>query len=59
MTVSPYEQTPGPDQTQYDAIERAIYGPNILPEDVVYFGQWAYNESVWGSIGGHIFCHYE
>ena len=54
-----YLKTAEPNQTQYDAIERAIYGPNILPEDVVYFGRWAYNESVWGSIGGHIFCHYE
>ena len=54
-----YLKTAEPNQTQYDAIERAIYGPNILPEDVVYFGQWAYNEHIWGSIGGHIFCHYE
>ena len=54
-----YLKNAKPNQTQYDAIERAIYGPNILPEDVVYFGQKAMNDHVWGSIGGHIFCYYE
>lgn len=48
-----------PNQTQYDAIERAFYGPYILPEDVVFFGQKALNDHVWGRIGGHVFCHYE
>lgn len=46
-----------PGQAQYRAIERAIYGPYILPEDVVYFATFKTNENVWGTIGGHIFCY--
>lgn len=47
-----------PNQTQYDAIEAAYYGPNILPEDVVFFASEALNDSPWGRIGGHVFCYY-
>jgi len=54
-----YLRTADPNQTQYDAIEMAYYGPNILPEDVVYFGQGPINDLVWGRIGGHVFCYYE
>lgn len=46
-----------PAQAQYQAIERAIYGPYILPADVTYFARYATNEKVWGKIGGHIFCY--
>jgi len=47
-----------PNQTQYEAIERAFYGPYILPEDVMFFAREALNDHPWGSIGGHVFCHY-
>lgn len=46
-----------PGQAQYKAIEKAIYGPYILPEDVFYFATFQTNEKVWGTIGGHIFCY--
>ena len=46
-----------PGQAQYQAIERAIYGPYILPKDVTYFARYATNEKIWGKIGGHIFCY--
>lgn len=46
-----------PYQAQYDAIERAIYGPYVLPEDVVHFATFRTNNNVWGQIGGHIFCY--
>lgn len=49
------EATPG--QAQYAAIEKAIYGPYVLPEDVVFFATYETNEKVWGTIGGHIFCY--
>ena len=42
---------------QYEAIERAIYGPYILPKEVVYFATKPTNSNVWGQIGGHIFCY--
>lgn len=46
-----------PFQAQYEAIENAIYGPYILPEDVYYFGTTPRNNNVWGNIGGHVFCY--
>lgn len=55
----PYLDQAEPYQAQYDAIERALYGPNILPMDVVYFATDAFNDSVWGKIGGHVFCYAE
>lgn len=46
-----------PTQMQFEAIERAIYGPYILPEDVVFFATYPVNKNIWGEIGGHVFCH--
>ena len=53
----PYLEDAEPYQAQYEAIERAIYGPYILPEDVVHFATFRTNDNVWGQIGGHIFCY--
>ena len=55
----PYLDDAEPTQTQYEAIERALYGPYVLPIDVFYFGRQAVNDNVWGKIGGHIFCYGE
>lgn len=44
-------------QAQYDAIERALEGPYVLPMDVVHFATYPVNSNVWGQIGGHIFCY--
>lgn len=46
-----------PTYTQYKAIERALYGPYVLPEDVVFFARFAVNDKVWGKIGAHTFCY--
>ncbi len=46
-----------PTHVQYEAVQRAINGPYILPSDVVFFSQWAVNSNVWGTIGKHTFCH--
>lgn len=48
-----------PHQTQYEAIEKALYGPNVLPMDVYYFATTPETSKVWGGIGGHIFCYAE
>lgn len=48
-----------PWQIQYEAIEAAVYGPNVLPMDVMYFAQQPTNNNVWGKIGGHVFCYQE
>ena len=44
-------------QTQYEAIEAALNGPYILPEDVVFYATYKVNSNVWGQIGGHWFCY--
>ena len=46
-----------PVSIQYEAIERALEGPYVLPIDVVYFATYPVNDSVWGKIGGHVFCY--
>ena len=46
-----------PNQTQYDAIEDALEGPYILPENVMHFATYPVNSLVWGKIGGHYFCY--
>lgn len=46
-----------PYQAQYDAIEKAMYGPYILPEDVVHFATYKTTDNCWGQIGGHYFCY--
>ncbi len=46
-----------PTQTQYEAVERALYGPYILPLDVTHFATYPVNKNVWGTIGGHTFCY--
>ncbi len=55
----PYLDDATPWQVQYDAIESALYGPYVLPMDVMYFAQQPTNYNVWGSIGGHVFCYEE
>lgn len=46
-----------PVQAQYEAIDRALYGPYVLPVDVYYYGTTPITDNVWGRIGGHIFCY--
>lgn len=46
-----------PEQAQYDAIEKALYGPYILPEEVVHFATYKTTDNFWGQIGGHYFCY--
>ncbi|MGM9548793.1 MAG: cell wall hydrolase [Faecousia sp.] len=46
-----------PTDTQYKAIERALYGPYVVPIDVVFYAKFAVNKNVWGTIDDHIFCY--
>lgn len=46
-----------PTQTQYEAVERALYGPYILPMEVTHFATYPVNKDVWGTIGSHTFCY--
>lgn len=54
---TPFLEDAEPTQTQYEAIERALNGPYVLPMDVVFFAQFPVNKNVWGQIGGHVFCY--
>ena len=46
-----------PSQAQYEAIDRALYGPYVLPKEVMFYGRVRTTDSLWGSIGRHIFCY--
>jgi hypothetical protein len=52
-----YLEDAEPTSIQYEAVERALEGPNVLPEDVYYFATYPVNGNIWGKIGGHIFCY--
>lgn len=51
----PFLDDAEPGQAQYEAIDRALYGPYILPTDVVKFANYIVNDDIWGQIGGHYF----
>lgn len=46
-----------PGQAQYEAIDRALYGPYVLPKEVMFYGRVRTTDSMWGEIGRHIFCY--
>ncbi len=46
-----------PGQAQYEAIDRALYGPYVLPKEVMFYGRVRTTDSVWCEIGRHIFCY--
>ena len=46
-----------PTQTQYEAIERALNGPYLLPAEVVFYAKYKENKNFWGKIGNHYFCY--
>lgn len=46
-----------PDYSQYKAIEQALNGPYVLPEDVVFYAKFKINDNFWGQIGSHYFCY--
>ena len=48
-----YVQEPG--QEQYDAVEAAMYGPYILPEDICFYSQWQKGTDEWGKLDNFTF----
>jgi len=53
----PLLEDAAPFDTQFEAIEAALYGPYVLPVNVYHFAPEAPNDNVWGQIGGHVFCY--
>lgn len=52
-------QSAEPEQTQYDAVDAAMYGPYILPKDVLYYSPWWIDGDVWGQVGSYWFAWQE
>lgn len=46
-----------PDFPQYRAVDAAMYGPYVLPENVYYFSQWETQGQVWGELGSFVFLY--
>ena len=46
-----------PEYTQLKAVDQALYGPYVLPIDVVFYAKYKINDNFWGKIGEHYFCY--
>ena len=46
-----------PNLEQYCAVTAALYGPHILPKDVVYYSRWSVKGKIWGEIGDYVFFY--
>lgn len=57
FTTVKYLDEAKPTETQYKAINAALYGEPVLPLDVVFFSENGENDNVWGKIDDHIFCY--
>lgn len=44
-----------PGLEQYIAVDTAMYGPYILPEDICFYSQWEKGEEEWGKLGSYTF----
>ncbi len=47
-----------PGLDQYIAVDAAMYGPYVLPEDICFYSAWEKGEEEWGKLGSFIFCKY-
>lgn len=57
FTTVKYLDEAKPTETQYKAINAALYGEPVLPLDVVFLSENGENDNVWGKIDDHIFCY--
>jgi len=44
-----------PEQEQYLAVDAAMYGPYVLPEDICFYSQWTKGTDEWGKLGNYTF----
>ncbi len=54
-----YLQNAKPDLPQYRAVTAAMYGPYVLPRDVLYYAPWQIGGEVWGQVGEYWFAYRE
>lgn len=50
-------QAADPELPQYRAVTAAMYGPYILPKDVLYYAPWEIGGDVWGQVGNYWFSY--
>lgn len=43
------------DAAQYLAVDAAMYGPYVLPEDICFYSQWEKGTDLWGTLGNQNF----
>lgn len=53
--VSAMAKVEEPELDQYIAVDAAMYGPYILPEDVCFYSAWETGEEEWGKLGSFTF----
>ena len=44
-----------PGQDQYMAVDAAMYGPYVLPEDICFYSAWQKGKEEWGKLGSYTF----
>ena len=54
-----YLQNAKPEPAQYRAVTAAMYGPYVLPKDVLYYAPWQIGGEVWGQEGDYWFAYRE
>ena len=54
-----YLQNAKPGPAQYRAVTAAMYGPYVLPRDVLYYAPWQIGGEVWGQVGDYWFAYRE
>ena len=47
-----------PDIEQYMAVDAAMFGPYILPEDICFYSAWEKGKEPWGQLGSFTFTKY-
>ena len=45
-----------PAQEAYIAVDTAMFGPYVLPEDICFFSAWEQGKEVWGTLGSFTFA---
>ncbi len=45
-----------PELEQYLAVDAAMYGPYILPEDICFYSDWEKGDEIWGQLGKYTFA---
>lgn len=53
--VETMNRTQEPEQDCYLAVDAAMYGPYVLPENVCFYSAWETGEGQWGQLGSYTF----